>query len=174
MERIRPMLVSRKTLVHRYAAMGFRPSEVWFAADNYVDALGIAPRDTQLYALDAAEVTAFTLYLNRHLVPASPEEHECRTEVIERTVYSLMLDWGSTQESVTERLGLDTSRGATYADILDTVQLYISSKVNCTAVTASMSAITVDGVEIAYPGVVFAALENALLFAASQSSVSPF
>jgi len=168
------VLVSRKSLVHHYSEMGFRPSEVWYAADNYVTALGIHTGHVNLYSLHAVEITAFQLYVNRHLVPVPSEEHEARVSAVAYSVQAIFKTWGATTPDVIEKLGLDTSRGATYADVLDTVELYVSGSTNCQCVTASMSSITVDGVDIPYPLAVGEAVWGALRFASTRLAVEPF
>lgn len=168
------MLVSRKSFVHKFSSQGFQPSGIWYAIDNFINALGIAPVGTHLYPLHPVEISAFQLYVNRHLVPVSHEEHDARVTAIGATVCAILKSWGDNSAAVTEYLGLDTSRGASYADILDTVELYVSGKTNCQCVTASQDGLTVDGVEIIYPFQVRDALEDALRFASSQMSVEPF
>jgi hypothetical protein len=168
------VLVSRKALVHRYADLGFRPEEVWHSADNYVDALGIAPRDTLLYSIHTAELRAFELYLNRMLVPVAPEEQEMRVAATTRLAAEIIMNWGITSTDVATTLGLDTSRGATYAAILDTLETALSSRLSARAVTASMDCVVVDGVTVDYPPAVMFAVSQAMTYAASQSSVNPF
>ena len=167
-------LASRDDFVHRYSEAGFAPAQVGAAIREFTDALGIAPRNGDIYLMHAVEIASFERYLNRTLVPEAPEVHDMRCGAILRTVAETMNNWGDTAQYVTFRLGLDTMPPKDFADIARLVETTLAGFIVASAISFEVDGVRVDGVLVEYPQPVGAALATASLDATRQAARQPF
>lgn len=167
-------LASRDDFVHRYSDAGFEPAEVGAAIREFTDALGIAPRNGDIYLMHAVEIASFERYLNRTLVPEAPEVHDMRCGAIQRAVAETMDNWGNTAQDVTFRLGLDTMPPKDFAGIAQLVEATLAGFVVASAISFEVDGVRVDGVLVNYPQPVGVALATAALDAARQAARRPF